>query len=283
EPLPSSATVAQVLTTFLGHLREALLDQEEYDDLLRRESLRTLRQIVAELRPLAYSDEAAYRVHLARLCRELDFTGIPEVKAAAPITVDDIFVPLRAQAAGDSRPPAQAPTRVELRNVLREARRLVILGDPGAGKTTLLKYIAVICAEHRGTELGLDPGERPLPIFVPLREFAGRAAKGNGYTMVDFINEFAQRHLLLNPPRHFFATALERGRCVVCLDGLDEVWVAEHRIKVRDAVNALVQRFPGNRFIVTSRFVSYDVSPLDPETYRHYRVLPLELDDIRAF
>ena len=47
---PSAELVGTVLSSFLTNLREALLDQEPYRDLVQREMLRTLRQIVAELR-----------------------------------------------------------------------------------------------------------------------------------------------------------------------------------------------------------------------------------------
>ncbi len=97
ETPPPPEAVAVVLSDFLTNLREALLDQEPYHDLIQRETLRALRQVVAELRPVDYDTEATYRTQLAAMYRELEFVGIPELKERRPITVEDIFVRLRAE------------------------------------------------------------------------------------------------------------------------------------------------------------------------------------------
>ena len=97
EPPPSAEKVAAVLSDFLTNLREALLDQEPYQDLIQREMLRTLREIVAELHPVSYDDAATYNAQLVAMYRELEFVGIPELKERRPITLKDIFVRLRAE------------------------------------------------------------------------------------------------------------------------------------------------------------------------------------------
>ena len=112
-PLPPE-TVAAVLSDFLTNLREALLDEPAYHDLVGRETLRTLRQIVAELRPVAYDDEATYRAQVAEMYRQLEFVGIPELKERRPITVEDIFIRLRAEREAEvSRIPGEVLTQLK--------------------------------------------------------------------------------------------------------------------------------------------------------------------------
>ena len=63
-----------------------------------------------------------------------------------------------------------AKRRVTVAQLLRDATKTVVLGEPGAGKTTLLKYLAVICAEGRAeAELGLtaEGGGSPSAGFHP--------------------------------------------------------------------------------------------------------------------
>jgi tetratricopeptide (TPR) repeat protein/energy-coupling factor transporter ATP-binding protein EcfA2 len=338
ETPPPPETVAAVLSDFLTNLREALLDQEPYHELIQREMLRTLRQIVAELRPVAYDDEATYRAQVAEMYRQLEFVGIPELKERRPITVEDIFIRLRAEWEAESEVEREllklyrqlekrgdreklAKLREVGNSLLREARsslfdvpglrlglrasiaieetlqetkRLVVLGDPGAGKTTVLKYLAVICAEGRAPkELGLTAGTdggSPLPIFVPLREFAAECAQreyGRGasrpYSLLDHLYTCARERLLLNLPPGFFEEALDEGRGLVCLDGLDEVWAVGQRQSVRDAVKALAARYPRSRYLVTSRIVGYEEAPLDRRDFVHHTILPFEDDDIRQF
>ena len=68
---------------------------------------------------------------------------------------------------------------------------------------------------------------------------------------------------MLNLPRNFFEEALVAGRCLVCLDGLDEVWAVDRRKAITDAVRALASRYRNNRYLVTSRIVGYSDAPLD--------------------
>jgi len=312
QAIPETEEVAAVLSDFLTNLREALLDQDPYHDLVQREMLRALRQVVAELRPVAYDDEATYRAQLAAMVRELEFVGIPELKERRPITVEDIFIHLRTEQetkvldSWDMRPgemweeamekaikeaslvprqTAKGPTSIE--EMLQTSKKTVVLGDPGTGKTTLLKYLTAICAEGRAeAELGLkaDGGEPLLPVFIPLREFADECGqRDQDYCLLDYFYTHAREHLLLHLPRGFFETALEVGRCLVCLDGLDEVWAVGGRKRVRDAVKALAARFPRGRYLVTSRIVGYEKAPLGGRDFIHHSVLPLTDEDIREF
>jgi len=319
ETLPPPETVAAVLSDFLTNLREALLDQEPYHDLIQKDMRHALNEILVELRPVPYDDETVYRSQVAEMYRQLEFVGIPELKERRPITVEDIFIHLRAEREAEmpetlppeigedivgklelrgeeSRAALLARTgraerlikeRVDVDEALRKTRRLVVLGDPGAGKTTLLKYLTVICAEGRAeAELGLkaDGAGSPLPVFIPLREFAAECAGRNqDYCLLDYLYTQTREHLLLNLPRGLFEEALETGRCLVCLDGLDEVWAVGQRKAVTDAVKALAARFPRSRYAVTSRLVGYEEAPLDRRDFVHHTILPLEDDAIRDF
>lgn len=316
---PPAETVAAVLSDFLTNLREALLDQAPYHDLIQKDMRRTLNEILVELRPGPYDDEIVYRSQVAEVYRELEFVGIPELKDRHPITVEDVFIHLQAEQEaavdggqtekggsdyigepgrqeGESLPVPETRTdrssradkaRVNVGEALRQTRRLVLLGDPGAGKTTLLKFLTIICAEGRAkAELGIeaDRSMTLLPIFIPLREFAAECAnRDHDYGLLDYLYTHAREHLLLTLPRGFFEEALEIGRCLVCLDGLDEVWAVGDRKAVTDGVKALAARFPRSRYVVASRIVGYDEAPLDRRDFAHHVILPLEDEEIRRF
>jgi len=119
---------------------------------------------------------------------------------------------------------------------------------------------------------------------VPLREFAAECAqREEDYSLLDHLYTCAREHLLLNLSPGFFEEALDDGRCLVCLDGLDEVWAVGQRKSVRDAVKALAARYPRSRYLVTSRIVGYGEAPLDRRDFTHHTILPFEDDDIRDF
>ena len=88
---------------------------------------------------------------------------------------------------------------------------------------------------------------------------------------------------MLNLPRNFFEEALTAGRCLVCLDGLDEVWAVDRRKAITDAVRALASLYRNNRYLVASRIVGYNDAPLDSRDFVHHTILPLEDANIEEF
>ena len=69
----------------------------------------------------------------------------------------------------------------------------------------------------------------------------------------------------------------------MCLDGMDELGGAGARREVTTAVAALINRYPRNRFIVTSRIVGYDEAPLNRREFPHHTIQPLSDADIKSF
>ncbi|MCP5098576.1 MAG: SUMF1/EgtB/PvdO family nonheme iron enzyme [Chloroflexi bacterium] len=151
-----------------------------------------------------------------------------------------------------------------------QSRQLVLLGHPGSGKSTFVNHLAYCLAQHQ-----LEPtegwmGRLPqwpikeqncLPIIVILRDFARWLPQPMPHRVTekqlwDFI---AKR---LDDQNLKFAAdgvqaALENGQALLLLDGLDEVPTSEQRAFVRDAVDAFVRRYPGNRYLITCRVLSY--------------------------
>jgi predicted NACHT family NTPase len=92
-------------------------------------------------------------------------------------------------------------------------RNFAIVGPLGSGKTTLLKHLA----------LALSAGKVPLkktPILLFLREHAAAIGANPDVKLAEFA-EASLKNLL--SPAGWFAGKLARGKCVVMLDGIDEV------------------------------------------------------------
>jgi len=58
-------------------------------------------------------------------------------------------------------------------------------------------------------------------------------------------------------PAGFLSNLVRAGRAWLLLDALDEVADFDHRIAVRQAIESLAGRFPGNRLLVTARVAAY--------------------------
>ncbi len=156
-----------------------------------------------------------------------------------------------------------------LRRVLRQPR-VAILGGPGAGKSTLLQYLALTFARSRAGHRKLRErgvlrerlGDQPwrLPIVFRLSTVATILASATGKrpSLAEVIVGLLPPELQAHPAAAtFFVRELQRGGCIVLLDGLDEVpGDAEFRT-VQDAVLGMMVAYHDNQFIITSRIAGW--------------------------
>ena len=238
--------------------------------------VKVLRFIVQEFH------ESKYRAEFANHYRELESNDLHHRSR-----IENVFVCLQAERSGveetgnpDER--RDGPGFLDFRDknpdemlqsLLDLPGNVVILGEPGIGKSTLLRYLAANCAESN-SDAAL------LPLLVPLREIAGGEGEDSLFTEV--AARSSQNALQIPMPSGFFQRALDEGRCLVCLDALDEVPLSARR-RVTGRVEQLVRLYPGSRFVVTSRRAGYDDGPLDENFFRRYVAQPMEKEDINDF
>ncbi len=171
---------------------------------------------------------------------------------------------------GDDRVDESTQQRtVAWNEILREHRRIAVVGKPGSGKTTLLHYTAVRLAEAlaRDDQARLDEfgfAQPLVPLFLPLRELGSylresrlRELSGNGpRLLLDCLANYAAgRNLDL--PANFFSRLCETGRAILLLDGLDEVSRTDEREIVSRIVREFARRYKACRYVVTARVAAY--------------------------
>ena len=157
----------------------------------------------------------------------------------------------------------------------------VLLGGPGSGKTTLIKRLARSCALGPDIMRERYP-EMPhnlFPIVVSITLFD--AWRQDGRSVLDYIKAHLQQQggqALLE----VFDRCWRQDRCLILLDGLDEVAQADHRISSARAVDELYQELHGNRALTTSRIVGYNICRLSSPS-QHAVLQPFDRDDIGTF
>ena len=260
-----------------------------------------------------------YLERLVRQCQSLPLAALgSDASAEADVTLDKIYIALNTttrketasqkrgkKAAGDSEPRAlpdpsdsgaggrEAPPLTALEAAAR-APRLALLGEAGAGKSTFLKKLL---AWQAAALLGLaapPPGLEAdlLPVLIVLRDLAPRLAgleleglaeqkRSEALAQAAWEQIRSDLGMVCADFETGLRQALDDGRCLLALDGLDEV-PHDLRPRVRQAVEALLKLFKPARLLLTCRIRSYTGETAMP-SLASYILAPFDDDQIRRF
>jgi NACHT domain len=181
-------------------------------------------------------------------------TGGDHIPELADVYVDVALVS-RAPHQVSGNPLGQEPEDASERHSISELldRRarvvLALVGQPGSGKSTLLAHAA-----RRSAQAIVHGrlGRRRVPILLALREHAGSIVADPAISL-PAVARAAVGGAAGREPDGWWERQLGRGRCLVLLDGLDEVASADDRLVVADWVERQVAAHAGNHFVVTAR------------------------------
>jgi hypothetical protein len=224
-----------------------------------------------------------YREWVMDSRRFLDAKGLATVGTFSP-ELDEVFVDVGLT----SRAPQQVPSdllgsvagsdtgRQSIWHFLDQPKPkvLAVIGAPGSGKTTLLSHVA------RRTARTARESRRPIPVLLQLRDHAGVIAQESDITLPELIRRAAPK-LPVAEPAGWWESRLSKGKCIVLLDGLDEVAGETHRRDVVAWVNAQIAVYPGNDFVVTSRPHGYRDAFVESAT--NLQVLAFTPEQVRQF
>lgn len=160
--------------------------------------------------------------------------------------------------------------------ILDRSSTIAIIGDPGAGKTTLLKYL---CIQHCNSD------SSRLPIFIAIRELVATEQ-----TILEAINSQIKRYGSTSNPESISEMALNEGRILLCVDGLDELDIqnAEQARKtlrkLASKLSDIMGKHPQNVIVISARRESWPTCrPEIPASFQEFEILPFSTSSIRAF
>ncbi len=299
--------------TYLLEIRTAMprFTAEAFTEMLRRQSAfeeqmaRLLDQVPA--RGSMTGDEGFTTDYLRQVAKELDYVdlfgaaafersrGYELSVAYISLAVADARVTARrsqARARGERDPmeirtgraraniagdPNAVPS-VAVETVLGDSQRVFIRGEAGSGKTTLLQWLAVTATRQTFPER-LAGWNGLVPFLIKLRRFASAASLPRPEQFLDYD---VAANMAAEMPEGWVHRVLKQGRAIVMVDGVNEL-PKTGRNEVQQWLFRLVNRFPDNRYVVTSRPAAVPPSWLDHRDFDSYMIEPMTLPDVRQF
>ncbi|MPY54598.1 NACHT domain-containing protein [Streptomyces acidicola] len=248
----------------------------------QRELVAKVDELIARTPPPGGTDRAfeeRYLDYVARIHSHLTIYGIDLVNSPERWPLDAAYLSLQAlrpaedtEAPGPDGPhPASGATALPAEQALADHDRVLLRGVAGSGKTTLVQWLAVTAA--RG-----ERGDR-IPFVLPLRTLVRRPG---GLPAPDVFLDAVRVPFHSTQPAGWADRVLSARRGLLLVDGIDEIPERE-RERTRRWLRELLDVYPGNLWLVTSRPSAVREDWLTPDGFTELALMPMSRDDVAAF
>lgn len=197
---------------------------------------------------------------------EINFKDLPNAKLTMRVFVDleILLMPIK-NTLDDSETQKKIPSKQIFTNT---TSHVAVLGQPGAGKTTLMKFI---CQSVLHDE-SYYPKEITIPILIRLRDlnpkFINRTEKAPIInTLFDTLglvleirNKDIKEEDVILAKERILLPLLEELKCVIILDGFDELTESKSKDAVIEDIKKLILSLNSSRLVLTSRSSDFNYS-----------------------
>lgn len=227
--------------------------------------------------------ERRYLSYLVKKHCKLTIYGIDLSNSPDRWPLDAAYLSLEATARADDPllppfgPPSTAPVLHTADQALAGHHRVLLRGVAGSGKTTLIQWLAVSAASRHSDRMAYLTDR--VPFVLPLRTLTrhGERLPSPAGFLAAIGCPLAQTQ-----PDGWENRVLAAGRGLVLVDGLDEIPDAE-RERARTWLRDLVETFPGNRWLVTSRPSAVSEDWLTSDGFSEFALSAMSTSDVTSF
>jgi hypothetical protein len=180
------------------------------------------------------------------------------LKGNTPVYLYEIYFPINL-----SNDDQETIHTEHISKVFENCNYITIIGDAGSGKSTLTKHLFLNSIKE----------SFEIPILIELRYLNETDGNIERYIIEKiFENNLSQNSKILE-------RLLIKGKFVFFLDGFDEL-NAEIKNRVVKNLNAFIEKYDENKFVLTSRpYSNIENLPL----FQNYRIKSLDNDEIGGF
>ncbi|WP_320773065.1 NACHT domain-containing protein [Streptomyces sp. CRN 30] len=218
--------------------------------------------------------EQRYAGYISGKYGRLTIFGLDLSESSGTWSLDAAYLSLEATESSTGDLTSMLPAE----QVLARHDRVLLRGVAGSGKTTLVQWLAVSAGPD-----GLD--ERLLylhglvPFVLPMRSLTRAGARLPGPD--EFLSAVGCP-IAHAQPTGWYDRVLTAGRGLLLVDGIDEMPEAE-REEARTWLRDLVDAYPRNHWLVTSRPSAVREHWLAAERFRELDLAPMSRDDVASF
>ncbi|MBQ1093279.1 NACHT domain-containing NTPase [Streptomyces sp. B93] len=244
----------------------------------QRELIAKLDELIARTPPTGGTDpafEQRYLAYVATRHSHLTIYGIDLHDSPDRWPLDAAYLSLQALGPADDTPDEQhltaAAAALPAEHALADHDRVLLRGVAGSGKTTLVQWLAVTAARGERGDL--------IPFVLPLRTLVRRR---DGLPSPDAFLTAVRVPFHANQPDGWTDRVLTARRALLLVDGIDEIPQRE-RERTRRWLRELLDVYPGNRWLVTSRPSAVREDWLAADGFTELALTPMSQDDVAAF
>ncbi|MFD5738562.1 NACHT domain-containing protein [Streptomyces massasporeus] len=224
--------------------------------------------------------EVRYRRYVAHRYGQVETLGHGSALGRIVWPLDTAFLALELAETAPRRSPdrsaAEVATGKRVQAALRGRSRILLQGAAGSGKTTLMHWLAVRAAQG-DLPSELSQLQNRVPFVIPLRTLIR-----SGLPKVGLLLDELQYPAADSQPAGWLPRLLEHGRCLLLVDGIDEVQ-HDQRPRVRSWLEGLLSLYPDTAVVATSRPSAVPDDWLAGYGFTAFSVLPMSPADVGTF